>query len=219
MTAISERFQEDLLRWARTHLREFPWRDETISLYKMFVAEFFLTQTPAENTAEIYPEFVERFPSLDQVRDASVEELSEAIEPIGFQHMRAEALAEIARDYDELPTDVEELLELPRVGPYVANATLCFACGRRLPVLDRNVNRVYNRVFGDNYPETEADRREFALNVLPGDGSEARTYNLALLDFGALVCTKRNPNCTECFAQEYCAYYQSLIDEDEEANS
>jgi A/G-specific adenine glycosylase len=185
----------------------------------MFVAEFFLTQTPAENTAEMYDEFLTRFPSLENVRDASKTELAEQIESIGFQHMRSEALAEIAREHDELPENVEELLELPRVGPYVANATLCFALDRRLPVVDRNVNRVYNRVFGDAYPDGDAARREFALESLPEEGSQARTYNLSLLDFGAMVCTKQAPRCSECFAREYCSYYQSTIPDGENTDA
>ncbi|GGN98627.1 hypothetical protein [Haloarcula pellucida] len=209
--ATIEPFRKDLLEWAESNLRNFPWRDDSISVYEMFVAEFFLTQTPAENTADVYPEFLDRYPALEHVREASQAELAEMIEPIGFQHMRADALAEIASEYDELPTDVEELLQLPRVGPYVANATLCFALDRRLPVVDRNVNRVYSRVFGDEYPDGDADRREFALESLPEDGAIARTYNLALLDFGAMVCTKQAPRCSECFAREYCSYYQSVV--------
>lgn len=175
----------------------------------MFVAEFFLTQTSAENTVELYSNFLKQFPSLAKIKHAPESTLAEAIEPIGFQHMRAEALSAIAAKYDEIPTEPDDLLNLPQVGPYVANATLCFALDRRLPVVDRNVNRVYERVFGDRYLDGEAERRAVALKRLPEDGSRARTYNLALLDFGALVCTKREPSCTDCFAREYCSYYQS----------
>lgn len=213
MVSTRERFRDDLLEWAETNLREFSWREDTATLYETFVAEFFLTQTPAENTAEVYPQFLDWFPSLGHIRDASKDELTLAIEPLGFHNMRAEALAEIASEHDELPTNVDELLELPRVGPYVANATLCFARNRRLPIVDRNVNRVYSRVFGDEYPEGEAARRQFALSLLPEEGSRARTYNLALLDFGALVCTKAGPKCSKCFAPEYCSYYRTTVAE------
>jgi len=210
MSSTTAGFRDDLLNWAGMHLRDFAWRDDDISLYEMFVAEFFLTQTPAENTADIYQEFLSRFSSLEDIENGSETELAEAIEPIGFQHKRAEALAEIANEYDELPTNLDKLIELPRVGPYVANATLCFALDRRYPIIDRNVNRVYERVFGDDYPVNKRARREFALERLPEDGSRARTYNMALLDFGALFCTKKKPRCDACFAQEYCSYYQSI---------
>jgi A/G-specific adenine glycosylase len=207
-TPTAERFRSDLLSWVATNTREFPWRDSERTLYEVFVAEFFLTQTPAENVADVYPTFLGRFPSLESVAETGADALEETIRPLGFQRMRAEALAQIAAEYESLPETSGELQMLPRVGPYVANATLCFALERPLPIVDRNVNRVYGRVFGDEYPDTDAARREFAERLLPDEGSDARRYNLGLLDFGAVVCTRRNPVCETCFANEYCVYYR-----------
>jgi A/G-specific adenine glycosylase len=129
-----------------------------------------------------------------------------AIEPLGFHNMRAEALMSIAAEYDALPRSPEALQTLPRVGAYVADASLCFALERRRPIVDRNVVRVYERVFGDAFPEDTRGRREFAEAMLPESEAVARTYNLGLLDFGALVCQKRDPLCETCFATDYCAY-------------
>jgi A/G-specific adenine glycosylase len=204
-----EEFRDDLLSWAESNLRQFSWRDPERSVYEVFVVEFFLTQTPAENVERVYPEFVSKYPTLARLRDADQSELESAIEPLGFQRMRAESLSEIAANRDAIPTTVDELLQLPRVGPYVANATLCFARERALPICDRNVRRVYSRVFGERFPDTAAEQRAFAAEMLPNEGSIARTYNLALLDFGAIVCRKREPRCSECFANEYCDYYQT----------
>lgn len=198
--------RETLLKWAETELREFPWRDRSLSLYEVFLAEFFLTQTPAENVADVYPSFREIYPDLDALEEATRDELESAVEPLGFQRMRSEALNEIADEYEELPRDPDELRELPRVGPYVADTTLCFALDEPLPILDRNVVRVYDRLFGGEFPNTESDRREFAGGVVPDGGREARRYNLALLDFGALVCTKRDPECGTCPFRPTCAY-------------
>lgn len=133
------------------------------------------------------------------------------IEPLGFQRMRAEALSKISSQVDSIPTTRDELLELPRIGSSVANATLCFTLERRLPSVDRNVVRVYERVFGDAFPDTERDQRRFATAMLPEGGPRARMYNLALLDFGALVCTKWKPHCTEFFAKDYCIYYADVV--------
>jgi len=88
---------------------------------------------------------------------------------------------------------------------YVANATACFALAEPLPIIDRNVVRVYRRVFGEEFPETEHDQERFAADLLPGDGDTARTFNMVPLDFGATVCTKSNHLCDSCFANEYCA--------------
>jgi A/G-specific adenine glycosylase len=204
----ADRFRSDLLSWAANNTREFPWRDPERTPYEVFVAEFFLTQTPAENVADVYPRFLKRFPSLASVAEVDTDALEETIRPLGFQRMRAEALAEIAADYESLPETPAELQTLPRVGPYVANATLCFALERPLPIVDRNVNRVYGRVFGERYPGSDGGRREFADRLLPDDGSDARRYNLGLLDFGAQVCTAQDPACTNCFASRYCKYYE-----------
>lgn len=201
------RFRKNLLKWGQENRREYLWRESNRTLYEVFVAEFFLTQTPADNVAAVYPIFLERFPTLDAIAEVSEDELVEVIEPLGFQNMRAEALKQIASTHDYLPTGPESLMELPRVGRYVANATLCFARGDRLPILDRNVERVYRRVFRDTWPETEADQLTFTQRLIP---DEARTYNLALLDFGALIC-QPEPLCEECFANEYCVYFRESM--------
>lgn len=202
-------FVSDLLSWSETNLRTFPWRDRERSIYEVFVAEFFLTQTPAENVDRIYEAFLREYPGLEAIDDASVGELERRIEPLGFQRIRAEALDSIASDYEELPRRSADLQDLPRVGPYVANATLCIADERPLAILDRNVNRVYERVFGSQYPDGRPERVEFAESLLPEASDEVRRYNLALLDFGASLCHKRDPRCNQCFASQYCSYFRS----------
>nr|WP_305794448.1 hypothetical protein [Halomarina rubra] len=201
------------MTWAKGEIREYPWRAPDASLYEVFVAEFFLTQTPADNVADVYPEFLDEFDSLATIDESHEDELVAAIEPLGFHNMRAEALKRIATNHDELPTEPERLRSLPRVGPYVANATLCFALKRRIPIVDRNVVRVYERVFGDAFPQSDSAREAFAEEMLPATGEEARTYNLALLDFGALVCHKRSPDCPVCFASGYCEYAVGLAED------
>jgi A/G-specific adenine glycosylase len=152
-----EQFRSALLEWAEGNLRDFAWRDTDRSLYEVFVAEFFLTQTPAENVAGVYPKFLEQFPDLQTINRATKEEIVAVIEPLGFYNMRAGALKTIAAERSELPEKVDELTELPRVGHYVANATLCFSRGEPLPILDRNVERVYSRVFATEWPEGESE--------------------------------------------------------------
>jgi len=112
--------------WAEYKVRSFPWRDRLTTFYETFIAEFFLTQTPADNIAGVFTEFVDRFPSLGAIDRADREDLEDAIESLGFQRIRSEALSEIAASRDEVPQTPEELTDLPQVGPYVANATACF---------------------------------------------------------------------------------------------
>lgn len=203
-------FRSALVEWYSVHGRGYPWREREASLYEVFVAEFFLTQTPAENVSDVYPVFLDRFPSLEAIDDSDEETLQAVIRPLGFQRMRASALTEIAAEYDSLPRDSETLQTLPRVGPYVANATLCFASNRCLPILDRNVRRVYERVWPDSYPPVGSEEETaLASRLLPPDGRTARKYNLALLDLGAAICTKSDPLCEDCPVSAPCAYYGS----------
>jgi A/G-specific adenine glycosylase len=208
LSEAERRFRTSLLEWGKENRREYPWRESNRTLYEVFAAEFFLTQTPADNVAVVYPRFLERFPTLDAIAEANEDDLIKAIEPLGFQNMRSAALKQIASTHDHVPAEPKLLMELPRVGRYVANATLCFARGDQLPIFDRNVERVYSRVFRDAWPETEADQLSFTERLVPED---AQAYNLALLDFGAIVCGP-DPLCGACFANEYCVYFQSLQD-------
>lgn len=200
-----ERFRSDLLSWSRENYRDFEWREPDRSLYEVFVAEFFLTQTPAENVATVYPKFLEQFPSLADIEAASRDDLIDVIEPLGFYNMRSEALKQIADENENLPETPEGLIELPRVGRYVANATLCFSRGEPLPILDRNIERVYSRVFESEWPETDSEKLRFTRQFVPDE--QARRYNLALLDFGAALC-RPEPLCDQCFANSYCGYYR-----------
>jgi A/G-specific adenine glycosylase len=200
-------FRRELLEWSVENERPYPWRDPERTLYEVFVAEFLLIQTPADNVAELYPDFLSRFPTLESIRGVPEAELAAVLEPVGFHNMRAEALAEIAAAYDELPADADELRELPRVGEYVANATLCFAREHPLPIVDRNVERVYERYFGDAYLEYDGSPLAFAEAMLPADSSAVRRYNLALLDLGGVVCRKRDPDCPDCPVGEHCRYF------------
>lgn len=199
----AHRFQDGLLQWGEANLRDFLWRHRT-GLYDVFIAEFLLTQTPARNVAAVYPKFLETFPNLTAIRDAEIENLTEMICPLRFQNMRAEALSTIAKDYDELPTSPEELTDLAKVGRYVANATICFADNSPLTIVDRNVDRVYQRVFSSEWPQNENEQFEFAEGLIPED--RPREYNSALLDFGSMVC-ESDPNCESCFANTFCEYY------------
>lgn len=205
---IQSWFRSALLDWSTEHLRDFPWREADRTLYEVFVAEFFLTQRPAENVASVYPEFLRRYPSLDDLDTATQDELVEFIRPLGFYNLRAEALTQIAAEYDTLPETVDELVALPRVGTYVANATLCFARGLPRPIVNRNVDRVYGRVFGTRWPDTREEQIDFAADLIPED--TPRRYNLTLLDFGAAVCTP-DPSCEICFATEHCEYYRDEV--------
>jgi len=206
----AKRFQKDILEWSRGNLREFPWREDNRSSYEVLIAEIFLKQTRASMVADIYPAFIDRFSKARQLTSANEAEIIQIIRPLGLYNRRAKALKTIGESVGGtgVPPVKEDLLKLPQVGPYVAKATLCFRFGERVPIVDSNIGRIYTRLFYS--PTEDVDQGEIwnlAERMLPED--QVQRFNLALLDFGAKICTDPTPHCEKCFAQSYCSYYQN----------
>lgn len=200
-------FQEVLLDWGEDNYREFPWRAET-NPYRIFIAEVLLQRTFATKVVPIYLEFLNQYPDFTSIATADQGELSTLLRPLGLQNRKANAFIEIGRRLKEsgVPSEEEELLALPFVGRYAANATLCFAFGQPRAIVDVNVARIYDRVFNLGVADATSDEMwEFAQRLVPDDDAEA--YNLALLDFGADLCTSRNPGCNVCPENERCLYH------------
>jgi A/G-specific adenine glycosylase len=203
----AERFREDLLEWSEDNQREFPWRDPDATLYEVLMSEFFLSRTRAQVVARVIPDFLDEFPNMEALRRADRDRIAEVIRPTGLQNRRAAALEEVAETLEDrdIPRSPDELRDLPRVGEYVANATLCFALGEPLYIQDTNVTRIYERLLGDDWPGDESEQAELLEALVPN--GHARRYNLALLDFADALCSARSPQCADCFASEYCTYY------------
>lgn len=205
-------FVGELAEWGENNRREFPWREEDRSPYEVFIAEMLLRRTSAEAVEPVYREFLDRYPDLNALSSADKEELAELLQPLGLHNNRAKALRDITSQlvFSGIPDTEEELLDLPHVGPYVANATLCFGYGQRRPIVDANVARIYSRVFDIDLMDDQLHEDDylwdFAESLLPEE--EYRGYNLALLDFGAAVCTSKSPSCPTCLSNDICEYYQ-----------
>lgn len=205
-----QKFRGRLLSWSEGNLREFPWRKD-VRPYEVLVAEILLQQTLAVKVVPVYEEFFSRYPSPSGLAGVSHKEVAQLLEPLGFQNIRAEALVHNAEIINErgMPSTEESLADLRYVGDYAINATLCFGFGERRPIVDANVVRVYNRTFGLEFENAQESRAwEFAERVLPED--DYRRFNLALLDFGAMVCKSRIPKCETCFFTDVCEYYDGL---------
>lgn len=170
------------------------------------VAEILLQQTFADKVEPAFEALFDAYPTPASLATASSDSVADVIESLGFQNQRARALVDNASVIAEsgLPETVDALKTLSYVGDYAANATLCFGFGERRPIVDTNVERVYERIFDVVLDPNDEASWAFAERLLPHD--EFATYNLALLDFGALVCTPQNPACPECPVQAHCWY-------------
>lgn len=210
-------FRADLTEWHDANRRDFSWRDVDRSVYEVFVGEMLLRKTTAAAVEPIFEEFVERYPTIERLDEASVDDLAELLQPLGLHNKRARALKDIAADCTGgLPRSRDEFLDLPHVGPYIADATLCFGRDERRVVIDANVGRIFGRLLGRDFGSGHQlygndELREVVLEHLPESGY--KEFNWALLDFGALICTARSPACEDCFARDYCAYYSDEVDD------
>jgi A/G-specific adenine glycosylase len=204
-----------LLQWYTEKQRDLPWR-KTNDPYAILVSEIMLQQTQVDRVLPKYYQFLTTFPTLADLATAPTAEVISAWVPLGY-NMRAVRLQAIARqvmaEYDgHIPDTVEGLLKLRGIGRYTAGAIACFAYHKQVATVDTNIRRVLHRIFlGLEYPEPRLnDTQMFLLaeQVLP-DG-EAYTWNQALMDLGATLCTSNNPLCTDCPLQAQCTAYKEM---------
>lgn len=197
--------REALLRWYSRHHRDLPWRS-TQDPYHILVSEVMLQQTQVARVREYYGKFLERFPTLEQLARAPLDEVLKAWEGLGY-YARARNLHRAAqiilRDYKgRMPQEREKLLKLPGIGRYTAGAILSIAYGQDEPVVDANVRRVFSRIFALRRAQTQKKLEELARALLPPE--RAGLFNQALMDLGATVCVSREPRCLICPLSKLC---------------
>jgi A/G-specific adenine glycosylase len=202
-------FQRSLLTWYAANKRDLPWRN-TADPYNILVSEIMLQQTQVDRVIPKYEEFLQKYPTLEALANASLEEVRQTWYPLGY-NIRPVRLHSIAREAVEkyggkIPDDPEALQGLKGIGRYTAGAVLSFAFRRDAAILDTNVRRVLHRVFigeGDaKRYSLQKDLWELSEALIPA--GNAYDFNQALMDFGATVCTARKPVCLLCPMQSFC---------------
>jgi A/G-specific adenine glycosylase len=205
-----------LLDWFATNRRDLPWR-RTRDPYRVLVSEIMLQQTQVDRVVPYYEAFLARFPDERALAEAPTAEVIRLWKGLGYNR-RAVNLQRAARAVlDDLggvwPRNPEDLRKLPGIGPYTAGAVACFAFEQDVPFIDTNMRRVLHRLFfGPDMPLPSATDREIlaaADRIIPaGDGW---TWNQALIEFGALVCTARRPACVVCPLQRECRAFPTIL--------
>ena len=203
-------FNRKLLRWYGRQGRDLPWRSDS-NPYHILVSEIMLQQTQAARVKEKFPLWLQRYPTVRALARSTPGSVLRAWQGMGYNrralqlHSCARQLVE--RFHGNVPDDYNALRSLPGIGPYTANALLCFAFNHRVAVVDVNVRRVLSRVFRRLH--SESDRlEEKQVEELSDAHMPRRTYRRwpqALMDLGALVCTARSPQCRECPVRDECA--------------
>lgn len=210
---VTEEFQTAVLNWYTRNGRCLTWRN-TDDPYKILVAEFLLQKTDVEKVKAVYEKFMYCWPSPQTLSKARNSSISKIIRPLGLRYkanrLRSTAKAIVEKFDGEIPESEDKLLELPGVGRYIASAVECFAFNKPKAILDTNIIRIFDRVLGihseKDRPRDDARLWNTAQALVPH--KNAREYNWALLDFGALVCKSRDPLCGECVLQNMCMLWK-----------
>jgi len=213
-----EEFKKRVIKWYEAHGdKDLPWRRARDG-WAVLVATFLLKKTTTKQVVKIYEAFLQRFPTPQALLLASEDDVRRIIMPLGMEHQRAKLLKELAKVLTErfkgrVPCNREELKKLPGVGEYIASEVLLRICGQPEVLLDRNMIRVIERVFGvksaKKRPHTDPKLWSFARELVPKNPEEAEKFNFGVLDFARKVCTARNPSCTECFVKDLCQAFEN----------
>ncbi len=193
---VNKVVHQKLLEWYEMYGRhDLPWRNSD-NIYHIYVSEIMLQQTQVSRVRdEYYPQFLERFSSLEVLAQAEIDEVFSLWSGLGY-YSRARNLHKTAQLVPMgLPVEKKELLKLPGIGEYTASAICSFGYRQITPVVDTNIARVLKRYFA-LVDVKEKKVIEYATAFL--NATHTREHNLALMDLGSMVCLPKNPKCDIC---------------------
>ncbi|WEK53660.1 MAG: A/G-specific adenine glycosylase [Candidatus Cohnella colombiensis] len=203
-------FSTELLKWYQREQRDLPWRGSG-DPYHIWVSEIMLQQTRVDTVIPYFNRFIERFPTLRHLAEAPEEDVLKHWEGLGY-YSRARnlqsAVREVVAEYGaKVPDQKKQISSLKGVGPYTAGAILSIAYNQAEPAVDGNVMRVLSRYFliEDDIarPATRVSMESLGQSLIPE--GEAASFNQALMELGALVCTPKSPSCNTCPVGQHCA--------------
>ena len=205
-----------LMGWYRVHKRELPWRG-TRDPYRVWVSEIMLQQTRVEAVKTYYLRFLEKFPTVNHLAQASEEEVLKAWEGLGY-YSRARNLHAAAKiiDKEGFPASWEGVRALPGIGDYTAGAICSIAYDLPRPAVDGNVLRILTRLLADGRNiDDNGTKAEFSERLKEVYPEEAGDFCQALMELGAIVCVPNGaPLCGECPWKDLCRARLSGREED-----
>ena len=206
-------FSKSLIQWYLQNKRDLPWRNTT-NPYHIWLSEIMLQQTRVAQGLPYFLRFTEAFPTVFDLANADEEEVLKLWQGLGY-YSRARNLHKTAKQIafelnGEFPKSYKELLHLKGIGEYTAGAIASFSYNENVPVVDGNVFRVLSRYFDVETDIASAGaKKEFAqlAAALIPEG-KANIFNQAIMEFGALQCVPKNPDCTICVFNDSCLALQ-----------
>jgi len=206
---LIQRFSKRIINWYEKHKRNLPWRN-TKDAYVVWVSEIILQQTRVEQGLHYFNRFINKFPSITVLADASIDDVLKLWQGLGY-YSRArnmhEAAVFIKQHFNSVfPKEYADIIALKGIGKYTASAIASFAFDNAYPVVDGNVMRMVSRLFGIYTPvdSTEGKNKIYKIVSKLIDKSNPSSFNQAIMEFGALQCTPSKPKCSSCVFNKDC---------------
>ncbi|MEE2700199.1 MAG: A/G-specific adenine glycosylase [Bacteroidota bacterium] len=210
-------FSQQIILWYDKNKRSLPWRNCT-DPYKIWLSEIILQQTRVEQGLPYFNSFIERYPNVELLAETSEREVLKLWQGLGY-YSRARNMHLTAKQVTEkykgtFPNDYKKILALKGVGPYTAAAICSFAYNLPFSVVDGNVIRLLSRFFGIRTPydssEGKKTFKQLAQELLLIE--KAGVNNQAIMEFGALQCKPKSPDCNLCPLQNSCyAFNNNMV--------
>ena len=196
-------FPHDIYKWYSSNKRDLPWR-KTNDPYKIWISEIILQQTRVKQGINYYNRFVDEFPTVFELANASEDQILKLWQGLGYYtrarnlHFTAKVIVNHCNGV--FPADFETILSLKGIGYYTAAAIASIAFNLPYATVDGNVYRVLTRFFGISTPidseKGKSEIQKIATSILPE--INAGFHNQALMEFGALQCVPKSPDCKSC---------------------
>lgn len=211
---LKQGFRADLIQWYRSNRRMMPWRgdntDVPLSAYSVWVSEVMLQQTRVETVIEYWNRWLQAFPTVQSLAQATSEEVNRLWAGLGYyrraQNLLAGAKYVVDKHNGIVPSSKQELLLVPGIGPYTAGAISSIAYSQCEPVVDGNVLRVFSRLFASKLEVGggKLEKLSWSLAEQLVDPLAPAAFNQAVMELGATICKPTNPSCSTCPVNRYC---------------
>ena len=206
---LLEYFTSHLLAWYNENKRDLPWRNSD-DAYKIWLSEIILQQTQVSFGLKYYQKFLDFFPNIAALANADESQVLKLWQGLGY-YSRARNLhytaKVIVQDYKgQFPSEFSELKNLKGIGEYTAGAIASFAFKQNTPAIDGNVLRLLSRFFYIKKPINESKYHKIFKKIIVASFSFTPAYvlNQVLMEFAALHCRPKNPQCLICPIQSKC---------------
>lgn len=204
-------FRNKIIRWFRQNKRNYPWR-KTKDPFRILIAEMMLQRTKADQVMDVYNKFFSEFNGPDDAARASLKKLRRILYPLGLSWRVKnfkKASSYLEKNFaGKIPRSRKDLIKLPGTGEYVSGMVLSVAFNKAEWAVDSNIVRIFKRYFGiTTTKEGRRDRDVIEMAKTYVSCGNPREANLGIVDFTALICCPRNPNCDKCPLRNKCDYY------------